>query len=95
VLDQRRRGEIRVNPDGKEAVLYEGEILSLNGCVGGHTLPLHVKRERSMFGLLEATSVRRHRDIGLHVVGSLDGAHVAVAQLGYNRVDKHDVGCHR
>ena len=40
VLDQRRGGQIRVNPDGKKAVLYEGEVLSLNGCVGGHTLPL-------------------------------------------------------
>src|SRR6185312_14473120 len=92
---ERRRGETRVNPDGKEAVLYEGEILSLNSCVGGHTLPLHVKPERSMFGLLEATSVSRHRDIGLHVVSPLDGAHIAVAQLGHNGIDIHDVGCHR
>src|SRR3954447_5271374 len=95
MLDQRRRSEIRVNPDGEEAVLYEGEILSLNSCVGGHTLPLHVKRERSMFRLLGATSVNRHRDIGLHMVGPLDRADVAFAQLGYNGIDIHDVGCHR
>ena len=48
VLDEGWRGQVGVNPDGKEAVLDKGQTLARDcGRLGTHTLPVRVARKRT------------------------------------------------